>query len=161
MTRRAAAGRAIVDDPPGRMLTAVAEEAAVAARRPPTASDWRELVDAAWHAGTHAMARNTSVGAAVLAAGGQIYAGCNVEHKLRCHDVHAEINALSSMVAGGGRQAIAVLVVSAGRRLTPCGGCMDWIFQLGGAQCLVAWQGARDDELAPLRADELMPYYPY
>src|SRR3712207_8762813 len=54
----------------------------------------------------------TRVGAAVLGADGGIYAGCNVEHKFRSHDVHAEVNALTSLVAGGGNSAVAVLVVA-------------------------------------------------
>jgi cytidine deaminase len=123
--------------------------------------DWQELAAAAWGAANHAMARNTAVGAAVLSSGGRIFSGCNVEHKLRCHDVHAEVNALSSMVAAGDHRADAIMVVSAGRCLTPCGGCLDWIFQLGGAACLIAWQGDPSDEVNPLRADKLMPHYPY
>lgn len=124
-------------------------------------ADWEELSVRAWEVAGHAMARNTAVGAAVLSTGGYVSVGCNVEHKLRCHDVHAEVSALSRMVAVGERSAKAILVVSVGRRLTPCGGCMDWIFQLGGASCLVAWQGQPDEEISPRRADELMPHYPY
>ena len=130
-------------------------------RREPGRKEWQALVDAAWGVERNAVARNTSVGAAVLSAEGRIYTGCNVEHKLRCHDVHAELNALSSMVAAGDRLAVALLVVSLERRLTPCGGCMDWIFELGGPDCLVAWQGAPDAELVPHRASALMPLYPY
>lgn len=124
-------------------------------------ADWESLSITAWKTAEHAVARNTAVGAAVLSSGGRISAGCNVEHKLRCHDIHAEVGALSRMVADGDRTARAIIVVSAGRELAPCGGCMDWIFQLGGASCLIAWQGNPDEEISPRRADELMPHYPY
>lgn len=123
-------------------------------------TDWENLSMVAWRVAERAVARNTAVGAAVLSSGGLISAGCNVEHKLRCHDIHAEVSALSRMVAEGGRAARAILVVSTGRELSPCGGCMDWIFQLGGASCLIAWQGHPDEEISPRRAEELMPHYP-
>lgn len=156
MSDRAAAVRNI--EPP--VVRAVPQPAPIADGQP-TAEQWDALVAAAWAVERNAVARNTSVGAAVLSGSGQIYTGCNVEHKLRCHDVHAEVNAISSMVAAGDRPLTALLVVSAGRRLTPCGGCLDWVFELGGPACQIAWQGAPGDLLTPLRADEFMPHYPY
>lgn len=125
-----------------------------------TDHDWARLGRAAWDVCRNAVARNTSVGAAVLSSDGNVFVGCNVEHKLRCHDVHAEVNALSNMIAAGDRLAVAIFVVSEGRQLTPCGSCMDWIIELGGPACAVAWQGARDQQITPMRADELMPHYP-
>jgi cytidine deaminase len=53
-----------------------------------------------------------------------------------------------------------VLILSDRERFTPCGGCLDWIFELGGADCLVAFQRAPGASLEVLRADELMPHYP-
>jgi cytidine deaminase len=74
--------------------------------------------------------------------------------------VHAEVNALRTMVANGGGQAVAVLVAAERDRFTPCGGCLDWIFELGEPGTLVAFQGVRGGEIVALRADELMPHYP-
>ncbi len=122
---------------------------------------WRRLSDAAWAARNHAhVIGNTRVGAAVFAASGNVYAGCNVEHRFRSHDVHAEINALATMVAAGEGPAVAILVASERERFTPCGACLDWIFELGGQAMLVAFEPAPGGERQTWRAEELMPFYP-
>jgi cytidine deaminase len=54
-----------------------------------------------------------------------------------------------------------VLIAADRDRFTPCGSCLDWIFELGGAATLVAFQGGPGGPVAVLRADELMPHYPY
>ena len=106
-----------------------------------------------------------------------IQAGCNVEHRFRCHDVHAEVNAISSLcrvLAPGVKDRLgpywlrAILVVSE-RNFTPCGGCMDWIMQFGGPGCCVFTCNLLDKD--PIRVDDhavvkmwyaesLMPCYP-
>jgi cytidine deaminase len=103
----------------------------------------------------------TAVGCAVLADDGRTFVGCNVEHRFRSHDIHAEVNALSSMVTGGGTRAVAVFIAAAREHFTPCGACLDWIFELGGADCEVWVQ--RDPAESPSRysAQELMPHYPH
>lgn len=124
-------------------------------------SAWAAMSERAWEG--HGRARvlgKTSVGAAVLAESGDIYVGCNVEHKFRSHDIHAEVNALTNMLANGDRHAQAILVVSDRERFTPCGACLDWIFELGGPATLVGFQAVPDGELSLHRADELMPFYP-
>lgn len=64
------------------------------------------------------------VGAAVLDEHGHIHAGCNVENAAYPQGVCAEASALSVMIMGGGRKAMAVLVVGvADSPVTPCGGC--------------------------------------
>jgi len=119
------------------------------------------MAEAAWTVRDNARAHGaTRVGAAVLSVEGEVFAGCNVEHRFRSHDVHAEVNALTTMVSAGHSRAVAVLIVSDRERFTPCGGCLDWIFELGGADCLVAFQPAPGSPLDLLRADELMPHYP-
>ena len=123
--------------------------------------EWSDLSRSAWEG--HSRARvlgRTSVGAAVLSDSRRIHIGCNVEHKFRSHDVHAEVNALTNMLAAGDSRAIAVLVVSERERFTPCGACLDWIFELGGADTLVGFQDGSDSEPQIYRADELMPFYP-
>lgn len=101
----------------------------------------------------------TPVGCAVLSSDGRVWSGCNVEHRFRSHDIHAEVNAIGSMVAGGGRELIAVFVAAERERFTPCGACLDWVFEFGGPECLVIWEGS-DRSARTLRAEELMPYYP-
>jgi cytidine deaminase len=88
----------------------------------------------------------TKVGCAVLPDDGRIFAVCNVEHRFPSHDVHAEVNAITTMVAGGaGRdhqrqrgRILAVVVVAERDQFTPCGACMDWILQFCDA-CVVAF----------------------
>jgi cytidine deaminase len=102
----------------------------------------------------------TRVGCAVMASDGSIYVGCNVEHRFRSHDVHAEVNAITSMIANGQQKLVAVVIAAERERFTPCGACMDWIFEFGGGQCLVAFQAQRGGPLDTYRAEELMPFYP-
>ncbi len=122
---------------------------------------WNELAAAAWRVRRNAYIQgDTRVGAALLAGSGRIYAGCNLEHIFRCHDIHAEVNAIGSMVAAGETDLQAILIAAECGFFTPCGGCLDWIFQLGGKDCLVASQSRPDGEIKVFRASELMPYYP-
>jgi len=122
---------------------------------------WQALSEAAWAVQQRArLVGDTKVGAAVLADNDTIYVGCNVEHKFRAHDVHAEVNALTNMIAAGGTRAIAVLIVSNRERFTPCGGCLDWIFELGGEDTLVAFEPRPGAKRETYRADQLMPFYP-
>lgn len=127
----------------------------------PTDAHWDELAHAAWSVRENARIHGaTQVGAAVLSIEGGTLVGCNVEHRFRSHDVHAEVNALTAMVSAGHSRAVAVLIVSTRERFTPCGGCLDWIFELGGPGCLVAFQADRGTTREVFRADELMPHYP-
>jgi cytidine deaminase len=122
---------------------------------------WGSLSEAAWNVRENARIHgSTRVGAAVLGSDGRVFVGCNIEHRFRSHDVHAEVNALTSMAAVGEIAALAVLVAADRERFTPCGSCLDWIFELGGPGCLVAFQPSPDAPIVALRADQLMPHYP-
>lgn len=123
--------------------------------------DLAKLARMAWQARTHSrILGSTAVGCAVLGGDGGIWVGCNVEHNFRSHDIHAETNAISSMVAGGEQRLVAVAVAAKRERFTPCGACLDWIWEFGGPDCLVAVQKTIDGPLETLRAAELMPHYP-
>jgi cytidine deaminase len=103
----------------------------------------------------------TKVGCAVTDASGSVIAtGCNVEHRFRSHDIHAETNAIGSLVARGGKGLRAVVVAAERSRFSPCGACLDWIFEIGGPDCAVAWQPEPDGKIVAVLASELMPYYP-
>ena len=41
------------------------------------------------------------------------------------------------MVAAGDGHAVTVFIAAERERFTPCGACLDWIFELGGAECVV------------------------
>ena len=120
-----------------------------------------ELSAVAWSARSHAKVYGgTKVGCADLSASGQVYVGCNVEHRFRSHDIHAEVNAIGAMVATGDSVLTAILVVAERERFTPCGACMDWIFELAGPDCLVGFQPAPGAPIQKYTAHELMPSYP-
>jgi len=120
-----------------------------------------DLARMAWDARTRSrILGSTAVGCAVLGASGGTWAGCNIEHKFRSHDIHAETNAISSMVAGGDQRLVVIVVVAEHERFTPCGACLDWVWEFGGAECLVGVQNAADAPLELLRASDLMPHYP-
>ena len=126
-----------------------------------TPADWQRLADIAWATREHAsILGKTKVGCAVLTADGRIFGGCNVEQQYRSGDVHAEVNAISSMISAGARDLRAVLVVARRDMFTPCGGCMDWIFQFGGGDCVVGFQPDPGVEIKSWTATELMPFYP-
>jgi cytidine deaminase len=119
------------------------------------------LAQAAWLARDYArVLGKTKVGCAVRSTSGRIWLGCNVEHKFRSHDIHAEVNAIGNLVAGGDDRLEAVFIAAERERFTPCGSCMDWIFEFGGESCLVAAQSAPGGPILSFTAAELMPFYP-
>ena len=119
------------------------------------------LAKLAWGARENAFIfGDTKVGCAVLSDLGKTFVGCNVEHKYRSHDVHAEVNAIATMIAMGGQRLVAVVVAADRERFTPCGACMDWIMQFGGPDCLVAFSSRDPEPIATYRAHDLMPFYP-
>lgn len=65
---------------------------------------------------------NFWVGAAVLAANGQIYTGVNIENASYGLTVCAERNAIGQMV-GAGQQQITAVAVATSNGVTPCGAC--------------------------------------
>ena len=120
-----------------------------------------ELSQAAWLALENAVAfGNTHVGSAVLSEDGRIFSGCNIEHRLRCHDIHAEVCAIASMVKSGQQRIMAILVVANIGNLTPCGGCIDWIAQFGDADTPVITQSARSGPYSFYTLSEIAPHHP-
>jgi cytidine deaminase len=124
-------------------------------------SDLPRMAATAWEVREHAhLHGKTAVGAAVLSRQGNIFSGCNVEHRFRSHDVHFEVNALTTMIAAGDGPAVVVLIVAQRDNFTPCGSCLDWIFELGGPECVVVFQGSPDADPQIWLAHQLMPHYP-
>ena len=121
---------------------------------------WDELSNIAWKYRENArILGKTKIGAAVL-SGKEIFGGCNIEHQFRSHDIHAETSAISAMISSGSKTLDAILVVSERDKFTPCGGCLDWIFEFGGPKCLVGYQTKKEDKVIVFEAHELMPHYP-
>lgn len=122
---------------------------------------YQALSKAAWSVRGYARLHGpTPVGSAALSDDGHIFVGCNIEHRFRSHDVHAEVNAISSLVAGGGHSLRAILIAAERDRFTPCGSCLDWIFELGGEDCLVLSEQVPGKRAHCHFARDLMPYYP-
>ncbi|HLN14181.1 MAG TPA: cytidine deaminase [bacterium] len=94
-----------------------------------------------------------AVGAAVLAADGTIYAGCNVENASYGLTVCAERVAVQSAVAAGRRRLRAVAVAGPSG-ITPCGACRQVMDEFGVETVILAASGAAPESVA-LR--ELLP----
>lgn len=119
------------------------------------------LSETAWKAREHARVYGpTRVGCAALASNGQVFSGCNIEHRFRSHDIHAEVNAISTLVANGGALLEAVLIAAERDRFTPCGSCLDWIFEVGSGTCVVISERVPGVIAHKYLAHELMPGYP-
>ncbi len=122
--------------------------------------NWDDLASCAWKYRENArILGKTKVGAAVLSKN-KIFGGCNIEHKFRSHDIHAEISAISTMISSGQKKLDAIIVVAERTKFTPCGGCLDWIFEFGGPKCLVGYQTKKEGKITIFKAEELMPHYP-
>lgn len=79
-----------------------------------------------------------AVGAAVLDAQGRVHAGCNVENAAYPQGWCAETSALAAMIAAGGTEVVAALVVGDGPLpTTPCGGCRQRLREFAGDDCRV------------------------
>jgi cytidine deaminase len=124
-------------------------------------STWSKLAKAAWKVRSNArILEDTYVGAAVLTPNGKIFVGCNVEHSMRSHDIHAETNAISSMIAAGEKKIAAVLVVAKCSNLTPCGGCRDWINEFAAPGCVVGVQSEEGGKITTYAFADLLPNPP-
>lgn len=120
-----------------------------------------DMAEAAWSVWSRARVHGeTAVGCAVVNNRDDIFSGCNIEHKFRSHDIHAEVNAISSLVAGGSSRLVAIFIAAERERFTPCGSCLDWIFEVGDESTIILTQREAGASVTRHLASELMPYYP-
>lgn len=99
--------------------------------------DWQPLVEAATRARERAYAPYSrfAVGAALLAADGRIFAGCNVENRSYGLALCAERSAVAAAVAAGAGAPVAVAVVADADPLaTPCGLCRETLSEFAGGE---------------------------
>jgi cytidine deaminase len=118
--------------------------------------DWDSLVEAAWQARDRAYApySNFHVGAALLAADGRIFAGCNVENISYGLTNCAERVAIGAAVAAGVREFLAVAVVAdTGVPISPCGACRQVLAEFGVPLVMLANRATREQ----FRLEELLP----
>jgi len=100
----------------------------------------KELLAAARRARDRAYAPHSEfrVGAAVLGAGGGIFAGCNVENASFGLTCCAERSAIFAMVAAGEREIREVLVIGETEDfLSPCGACRQVIAEFAPPSAVV------------------------
>lgn len=93
------------------------------------------LIDAARavRENAHAPYSKFKVGAAVRAASGAVYVGCNVENVAYPEGTCAEAGAIAAMIAGGDTAISAVTVIAdSPTPVSPCGGCRQKIAEFAG-----------------------------
>jgi cytidine deaminase len=73
------------------------------------------------------------VGAALKAASGTVYQGCNVENVAYPEGTCAEAGAIAAMVAGGDTEIAEIAVIAdSPKPVSPCGGCRQKIAEFAG-----------------------------
>ena len=86
----------------------------------------------------HAPYSKFKVGAAVQAASGTIYVGCNVESVAYPEGTCAEAGAIAAMIAGGDTRIAAVAVIAdSPQPVSPCGGCRQKIAEFADGDVVV------------------------
>jgi cytidine deaminase len=118
--------------------------------------NWDSLVEVAWQAREAAYApySNFSVGAALLAADGRVFTGCNVENISYGLTNCAERVAVGAAVAAGAREFLAVAVVAdTGVPISPCGACRQVLAEFGVPRVMLA----NRHERLEFRLEDLLP----
>ncbi len=100
---------------------------------------------------------NFKVGAAVRAASGRIYGGCNVENVAYPEGTCAEAGAIAAMIAAGESEIAEVLVVAGGPEfVTPCGGCRQKLAEFAGRDVPVFFANL-EGEIHKTTVGDLLP----
>ena len=98
------------------------------------------------------------VGAAIRAASGTIYPGCNVENAAYPQGACAETGAISAMLMGGEHEIAEILVIGDGAGLvTPCGGCRQRIREFSRPTTPIHIAGP-DGIRAQFTLEQLLPF---
>lgn len=109
-------------------------------------NDLREAALAV-RANAHAPYSNFKVGAAVRAASGAVFRGCNVENVAYPEGTCAEAGAIAAMVAAGETRLTEVYVVAGSRApVPPCGGCRQKLAEFGAGDVAVTLATVAGDE---------------
>lgn len=96
------------------------------------------------------------VGAAIRAASGAVYAGCNVENVAYPEGTCAEAGAIAAMVAAGETRLTEVYVVADSPvPVSPCGGCRQKLAEFGAGAVMVTMGTVAGEEVRMSLADLL------
>ena len=105
----------------------------------------------------HAPYSNFKVGAAVRAASGAIFSGCNVENVSYPEGTCAEAGAIAAMVAAGETELVEVYVIAKSPMpVSPCGGCRQKLVEFG-ASGVVVTMGTTDGAEQAMTLADLLP----
>ncbi|WP_299504050.1 cytidine deaminase [uncultured Roseobacter sp.] len=105
----------------------------------------------------HAPYSNFKVGAAIRAASGAVYVGCNVENVAYPEGTCAEAGAIAAMVAAGEtRLTEAYVIAGSPMPVTPCGGCRQKLAEFADAGVRVTMATTGGVEQA-ITVGELLP----
>ena len=86
----------------------------------------------------HAPYSNFKVGAAIKAASGTVYVGCNVENVAYPEGTCAEAGAIAAMIASGDTEIVEVAVIAGSPTpVPPCGGCRQKLAEFAAGDVLV------------------------
>lgn len=97
------------------------------------------------------------VGAAIRAASGKVYQGCNVENVAYPQGTCAEAGAIAAMVAGGDTSIAEVCVVAdAPEPVPPCGGCRQKLREFAGGDVPIT-MATTDGKTLTMTMDQLLP----
>ena len=97
------------------------------------------------------------VGAAVRAASGQVYLGCNVENVAYPEGTCAEAGAIAAMVAAGETRLAEVYVVADSPvPVSPCGGCRQKLAEFGAGDMTIT-MGNLDGVESTVLMRDLLP----
>ena len=105
----------------------------------------------------HAPYSGFKVGAAIRAASGAVYVGCNVENAAYPQGTCAEAGAIAAMIAGGDTEIAEITVVGdAPAPVSPCGGCRQKIAEFAPKGTLVTMANMQGAEQT-LAIEDLLP----
>lgn len=97
----------------------------------------------------HAPYSNFKVGAAIRAASGTVYVGCNVENVAYPEGTCAEAGAIAAMCAAGDYEIAEVYVIaSSPSPVPPCGGCRQKLVEFGKGDVPVTLATTSGQEMA-------------
>lgn len=100
---------------------------------------------------------NFKVGAALTAASGAVYVGCNVENVAYPEGTCAEAGAIAAMVAGGDRVFTDITVIADSPvPVTPCGGCRQKLFEFASADAKITL-ASLSGEVTVMAVADLLP----
>lgn len=96
------------------------------------------------------------VGAALLTADGEIFAGCNVENASYGLTICAERVAIGTAVAAGHKQIVAIAVATSGGH-SPCGACRQVLSEFGPAMEVILIDADDPTRTRPTTLAALLP----